>query len=510
MKSKMTIIFKIALLVLIILLSGTYACKQIAVKKRIAATLQRGPEIVTHPEWSKNAVIYEVNVRQFSPEGTFEAFGEHLPRLKELGVDIIWLMPIFPIGEVNRKATQDLLIHEIEDPAEREKYLGSAYAIKDYKAVNPEHGTSEDFKALVNKIHELGMYVIVDIAINHSAWDHEWIEKHPEYYMRIEKGSKPWKKEWMEKHPEFYKMLDDLGMTYPMHPDETDWWDTAELNFENEDLRKEFIEIFKFWITEMGIDGYRCDVAHGVPIDFWNDLKIELDKIGPVFMLAEAEGYEYHQKAYDMTYAWELHHLMNSVAQGKKKAKVFNKYFTKEDSFYLHNDYRMQFTSNHDENAWNGDVFERMGDATEIFAVFTYIIPGMPLIYNGQEAGLDKRLRFFEKDTINWKGHFYGNLYRQLNQFKKENEALWNGEFGGEMTRAKTSKDSTIFACMRIKGDNKIVGIFNFSPKETKFTLHGSDFKGTYRDIFSEEIIKLNKDPKLSLGAWQFLVLKEE
>ncbi len=510
MKTNMTIIFKVLILVIIVLLSGTYACKRIATKKRIAATLQRGTAVVVHQNWSKNAVIYEVNLRQYTPEGTFSAFAEHLPRLKELGVDILWLMPIFPIGEVNRKATQTLMTHEIKNTKERAKYLGSAYAIKDYQAVNPEHGTKEDFKALVDKIHELGMHVIIDIAINHTAWDHDWIKTHPEYYMRVEKGSKPWKTEWMEQHPEFYKMLDDLGMTYPIHPDETDWWDTAELDFENGDLRKEFVDIFKYWITEFGIDGYRCDVAHGVPIDFWNDLKVELDKTAPVFMLAEAEGYQYHQEAFDMTYAWELHHLLNSVAQGKKNTKVFNKYFTKEDSFYLQNDYRMQFTSNHDENAWNGDVFERMGDAAEIFAVFTYVIPGMPLIYNGQEAGLNRRLRFFEKDTIQWKGHFFGNLYRQLNQIKKDNPALWNGEFGGEMIRLNTSKDSTIFACMRMKDDNKIVGIFNFSPNETKFALHGSDLKGSYRDALSEEEVKLNKEQKLTLGAWQYMVLKEE
>ncbi|MBN2520236.1 MAG: alpha-amylase [Bacteroidales bacterium] len=504
MEKNILILLKIFSFLVITGLIVFIACNQLKKKKYLP---ERGIEVVKHPEWSKNAIIYEVNLRQFTPEGTFNAFAEHLPRLKELGVDILWLMPVFPIGELNRKATQTLLTSEIENKTEQKKYLGSAYSIKNFLSVNPEHGTMEDFKSLVNKIHELGMYVILDIAINHTAWDHGWVKTHPEYYIRIEKDSTPWNQEWMKKHPDYYSLLKKLGMTYPIHPNETDWWDTAELNFDNNDLHNELKNIFKYWVSETDIDGYRCDVAHGVPIDFWNELKPVLDEIKPVFMLAEAEGNQYHKKAFDMTYAWELHHLMNAVAQGKKKPKVIDKYFAKEDSFYLKNDIRMQFTSNHDENAWNGTVFERLGDAAEVFAVFTYIIPGMPLIYSGQEAGLNKKLRFFEKDTIKWKGHEFGMLYYKLNKLKKDNEALWNGEFGGETERIKTSADSTIFTIIREKDNNRILGIFNLSNKEKSFSLKEGNFSGNYQDAFSGEFIRIDKKNKMTLDPWKYIIL---
>ncbi|MBN2519419.1 MAG: alpha-glucosidase C-terminal domain-containing protein [Bacteroidales bacterium] len=466
MKKNMALLLKIIVLIIIAAISGIYACKQVEKQKRIAAKLKRGIETVTHPEWSKNAIIYEVNIRQITPEGTFGAFSEHIPRLKELGVDILWLMPINAIGEKNRKGK-----------------LGSYYSVKDYKSINDEFGTMSDFKDLVDKVHDAGMYLIIDWVPNHTAWDHIWVASNPEFYTK-----------------------DSLGN---FKPPVADWEDVIELDFDNEDMQNAMIDAMLFWINEANIDGYRCDVAHGVPVEFWNKAVAALKDVKHVFMLAEAEGYQYHQKAFDMTYAWELHHLMNEVAKGKKKVKVFDKYYAKEDSFYLKNDYRMQFTSNHDENSWNGTVYERMGDAAEIFAVFTYIIPGMPLIYNGQEAGLDKRLRFFEKDTIEWKGHYFGNLYRQLNQIKKENPALWNGEFGGDMERICTSNDSTVFAIVREKDDNKIIGIFNFSKKDVNLELK-SNITGTYSNMFSEEEIKLEKSKTIQLDAWGYLVLKKE
>ncbi len=240
--------------------------------------------VVNHLEWTRDAVIYEVNIRQYSPEGTFGAFQEDLPRLKELGIDILWLMPVFPIGELNRKATQTVLTEEVEDSLERAKYLGSYYSTRDYLSVNPEFGTLQDFKSLVDEIHKLGMYVILDIAVNHTAWDHEWVENHPEYYTRIEPGSKPWNKEWINQHPEYFKRLEKLNMTYPIHHAETDWWDVADLNFDNKELRNEFKRIFKYWISEFDIDGYRCDAAAWVPADFWDEIRASLDSIRPVFM----------------------------------------------------------------------------------------------------------------------------------------------------------------------------------------------------------------------------------
>jgi len=354
---------------------------------------------VQHPDWVKSANIYEVNLRQYTPGGTIKEFETHLPRLKEMGVDILWFMPIFEIGKVNRKATQTKLIEEIEDPKEQERYLGSYYGIKDYLSVNPEFGTMDEFKALVNKIHEMGMYVVLDIAVNHTAWDHDWIKSNPEFYTQIKEGDTPWKKEWMEEHPEYYKQLQERGMTYPVG---TDWWDTADLNYDNKDLREEMKKILKFWIKEVDVDGYRCDVAGMVPTDFWEDVRPMLDSIKPVFMLAEAEQVDHHYKAFDASYAWEFHHVMNKIAKGEETAIAIDHYFAKQDTLFPSNAIRMNFITNHDENSWNGTVEERMGEASKAMAVLTYTVPGMPLIYSGQEAGLDKRLLFFEKDEIDW------------------------------------------------------------------------------------------------------------
>ena len=322
---------------------------------------------VKHPDWSYNLSIYEVNTRQYTPEGTFEAFDTHIKELKDMGVGIVWFMPINPIGEKNRKGT-----------------LGSYYSVKDYKGVNPEFGTLQDFKETVNQIHSMGMYVIIDWVANHTAWDNVWVKEHPDFYTK-----------------------DSLGNFVPPVPD---WHDVIDLNYDNKELWQYMIDAMKYWVEECDIDGFRCDVAGMVPLDFWKTAHAELDKIKNVFMLAEAEGPELHE-AFDMTYSWELLHLMNNVAQGKKDVQSIRDYFQKEKNQYPPDAYRMRFTTNHDENTWNGTEFERMGEAAETFDVFTCVIPGMPLLYSGQEAGLNKRLDFFEKDTIEWKDSKYKFLY---------------------------------------------------------------------------------------------------
>ena len=212
------------------------------------------------PEWVSNATIYEVNVRQFTPEGTFAAFEKELPRLKAMGVDILWLMPIHPIGELNRKGS-----------------LGSYYAVRDYRGINPEFGTHEDFSRLVAAAHQLGMKIIIDWVANHTSPDHLWIEE----------GRLDW------------YTLDSMGKVQPTIG--TDWWDVADLNYDNEELRSEMIECMSYWVRDFNIDGYRCDVAGWVPMDFWTRARASLDQIKPVFMLAEAEGNELYS-AFEMTY----------------------------------------------------------------------------------------------------------------------------------------------------------------------------------------------------------------
>jgi len=462
----------------------------------------------TAPEWTKNASIYEVNIRQHTPEGTINAFSEHLPEIKALGTDILWLMPIFPISEKFRKAGQNLLVEEIEDPKEREKYMGSYYAISDYKAINPDLGSENDFRSLVKKAHELDMKIILDIALNHSGWDHQWLKTHPEYYSRVQTGSSPWNPEWMKQHPEFYEELSEMGFTYPIDGWETDWWDTAELNFASENLRSEMISILKYWVEEYDIDGYRCDVATDVPTDFWEDARKSLDEVKPVFMLAEAEKIDHLNYAFDMNYGWEVHHIMNKIAHSKMNVSNLTKYLEKYKTEYDAKAYRMNFITNHDENSWNGTINERMGDAQYAFAALMVTLPGMPLIYSGQEAGLDKRLKFFEKDTIDWqdKDNFRG-FYTTLLQLKKNNKALWNGIHGGSLVELQTSKPNKIFAFSREKDGDKIIAVFNLSNEITSFEFTKQTDTGGLKDLFENSGAEKLSTSSIEMGAWEYIIL---
>jgi|APSaa5957512622_1039677.scaffolds.fasta_scaffold00879_9 alpha-amylase len=417
-----------------------------------------------HPEWSKNLSIYEVNLRQYSHAGTFNKFAEHLPRLKEMGVGILWLMPIQPIGELNRKGS-----------------LGSYYSIKDYLNVNPEFGTMEEFKQLVQKIHDLGMFVIIDWVANHTAWDNNLTADHRDFFT-----------------------LDSAGnFTLPVD----DWSDVIDLNYENQEMRKYMIEALKFWVSECNIDGYRCDVAGMVPTDFWNNARQELDKIKPVFMLAEAEQLDLHEKAFDMSYAWNFMHIMNDIAQGKKETNEFINHFNKELKEYSKNDYRMYFTTNHDENSWNGTVFERLGDGAESFAALSFVVPGMPLIYSGQETGLNKRLAFFEKDTIDWTDFKYQKFYSKLNKLKNENKVLWNGEFGGDFVSVDNSFTKDVYSFIRKNSEQQILAIFNFSENHHEIQLFNDLVAGKYLDYFSNELVEIDKETKVSLSAWDYKIL---
>lgn len=313
----------------------------------------------------ESAVIYEANIRQYSPEGTFDAFTEEIPQLKELGVKVIWLMPIYPISETKRKATGDLSVEDIEDPEEREKYLGSYYAISDYTDVNPNFGTKEDLDELVETAHANGMYVILDWVANHTGWDHHWLEEHPEYYTQNDKG----------------EPVDPLN---PATGESWGWTDVADLNYDNKELWDAMTAEMLYWIEEHNIDGFRADVAGEVPTEFWEQAVPQLEQTKPVFMLAESEEKELFHNAFDMGYNWEGHHLMNELAQGKIDVEVWDDYMKKIDTTYQEDDYLMNFVTNHDENSWNGTVRERMGKASEAMVALTYTIPGMPLIYSGQ------------------------------------------------------------------------------------------------------------------------------
>lgn len=413
------------------------------------------------PEWSNDAVIYEVNVRQFTETGTFNAFAEHLPRLKELGVEILWFMPVYPIGETNRKGS-----------------LGSYYSIKNYTEINPEYGSIDDFKNIVNQAHKLGMKVILDWVANHTAWDHEWIKKNPEYYAK-----------------------DSVGNIYSPY----NWTDVAQLDYKNKQMRYAMTNAMEYWIKETNIDGYRCDMAGMVPVDFWEDLRASLNKIKPIYMLAEdEETIPLLYNAFNSNYSWSLHHIMNNIAKGEMSAANVRAYFDKADTLYPAGAYPINFTSNHDENSWNGSEYKRMGEAVKTFAALSFVIEGMPLIYTGQEAGLNKNLKFFDKDTVNWSNLSISSFYKSLIQLKKENRALWNGMYGGEMKIVDTNYPEQIFCFTRVKDNNSIIAIFNLSSKPASFSAN-TGITGQFSDFFSGRKISLPFKDTL-LHPWEYMI----
>jgi glycosidase len=424
---------------------------------------QENGAAVKAPEWSKNATIYEVNVRQFTPEGTFSAFEKHLPRLKEMGIDILWLMPIHPIGEKNRKGS-----------------LGSYYAVKDYTGVNPEFGSKDDFKHLIDEAHKLGMKVIIDWVANHTSPDNIWAEQgHKDYYT-----------------------LDSLGNLQPTIG--TDWWDVADLNYDSKEMRAEMIKAMEYWVKDFDLDGYRCDVAGWVPLDFWIEVRQALDKIKPVFLLAEAEDVPLHQ-AFNMTYAWEFHHLLNKLAQGTKNVDDL-KAFLVLDARYPENAYRMNFTSNHDENSWNGTEMERMGEARFAMAVLSATVEGMPLIYNGQETSLDRRLKFFDKDSIDWNKMDLVDFYTKLNHLHQTNPALWNGNFGGDVAILTPQEEKNVLVFVRKNEGHKVLVVINLSKERHSLSLKNSFLKGNYSELFTGKSMKIGKSIKLDLKPWEYQV----
>jgi glycosidase len=263
----------------------------------------------------------------------------------------------------------------------------------------------------------------------------------------------------------------------------------------------------KFWITEADIDGFRCDVAMEVPTPFWNRARKELDAVKPVFMLAEAESPEHHDYAFDMSYAWELHHIMNSIARGEKNANDLASYFSKRDTTFAKDAYRMAFITNHDENSWNGTEYERMGDAVSTFAMLTYTLPGMPMIYSGQEAAFNERLEFFEKDTIDWGGYPQTGFYKQLAKLRKDNPALWSGKSGACLERLTTSQDTLVFAFKRIKDENAVFVMANLSNQPVTFSISLNEQNLELVQWPSNQPFEYSKKKKINLDAWQYKVL---
>ncbi|WP_141239846.1 alpha-amylase family glycosyl hydrolase [Aliifodinibius salipaludis] len=417
---------------------------------------------VEHPEWANNATIYEVNIRQYSQEGTFDAFTEDIPRLKEMGVEVLWLMPIHPIGEENRLGE-----------------LGSYYSVQDFGEVNPEFGSKEDLRELVQTAHNNDMKVILDWVANHTAWDHVWTESNPDWYTKDENGN----------------------FVTPQ-----DWSDVIELNYNIEDMRDEMVDEMSYWVEEFNIDGFRADFASGVPMDFWNRVRHDLNEIKPTFLLAEAEEPEFHEHAFDMSYAWSFPNLTHQIADGNAGPNAIHTYMLNEQDQFDNSDYRMYYTSNHDINSWENSAVDRYGPALETMAVLASTLNGMPLVYNGQEARIDEELAFFQKDQIEWSGYELEEFYTKLLQLNQNNPALWNGEAGGNYERISTN-NSNIFAFRRVKEENEVLVLLNLSDQSQTVTLQDIE-STTYTDIFAESEFTINSDP-IELSSWDYLVLEK-
>lgn len=437
---------------------------------------------IKHPEWTKDAVIYEVNIRQYTPEGTFNAFAESLPRLKKMGIKILWLMPIHPIGEQNRKGS-----------------LGSYYSVKDYYGINPDLGTRDDFKNLVERIHAEGMYVILDWVPNHTSWDNAMAAEHPDYYKKNTEGN--------------------------FMPPVADWQDVIALDYNNPDLQQYMENVMFYWVNEMNIDGFRADVAGFIPSDFWNKTRARLEKVKPVFMLAEWDELwpptfipkeqfnpdtKLMEKAFDMSYALQLHNRMQNIAKGTGKLKDIDSYLEMERKKYPKDVYYMNFTSSHDINSWEGTEFTRYGKGAKLQAVFAALMPGMPMIYSGQEAASNKVLRFFDKDTIQWGDYVYQQFYTELFQLKIKNNALWNGNAGGDFTKIKTTDDNKVYAFSRKKDNKEVIVMLNFSGKTQTIKIIDTNKKETFFELFNKKKSLINSKTDYILPAYGYLVYHRE
>lgn len=420
---------------------------------------------ISHPEWCRNATIYQINTRQFTAEGTFAAAAEHLPRLKELGVSILWLMPVQPIGELNRKGS-----------------LGSPYSVRDYYGVNPELGTADDLRAFVAAAHQQGFRVILDWVANHTAWDCTLVTDHPEWYARDYKGDltpTPW---W-------------------------DWDDIVDLDYRVPGLRQYMTEAMVHWVREFDLDGFRCDVAGFVPTDFWATARRELERVKPVFLLAEWESRDLHRAAFDMSYAWSWNEQLHAIAMGEADLELLRIFYSWDLKAWPDDSIRMMFVSNHDKNAWEGTEYEQFGEAVEAAIVLSVVGRGMPLVHNGQEAGLRRRLSFFERDPIEWRDHPMADFYRRLIALRRDTPALWSGSWGSHMVPVPNDAPRQVLSFVRSDERHRVLALFNFSASPVETRLGEDLYPGHYRDFATSELVQLPAGEPVALPAWGWQVL---
>ncbi len=424
-------------------------------------------ELYTRADWIGNTNIYEVNIRQYTPEGSFNAFAASLPRLKDMGVEVLWLMPIHPIGKTNRKGV-----------------LGSYYSISDFKGINPEFGTEADLKKLVKLAHDLGMKIILDWVANHASWDNVWTKDHPEYFIKDEDGN--------------------FKAPY-------DWTDVIQIDHANEAEQEAMIDAMKYWISDFDIDGFRADLAHLTPLAFWKKARTAIEPLKPnLFWLAESEEIDYHE-VFDATFTWEWMHCTESYYKGKTGINNLFDVLAKYDATFPESAHRLYFTSNHDENTWNGTGFEKYGDMLKCLCVFSCTWNGIPLIYSGEEMPLNKRLQFFEKDTIAWTGEYqFHEFYKTLLALRKSNPALCSADPAVTTFHIITEGGKNIMAYLRKNDFNEVLVFLNLSKEPVAFTIKDLLINDHYINVFNRSEHYLQTGSFLKMQPWDYLIYERK
>ena len=419
-------------------------------------------------DWVHTTNIYEVNVRQYTKEGTFNAFAKELPRLKEMGIQVLWFMPVTPIAEEKKKGL-----------------MGSYYACSDYVSINPEFGTLEDFKRLVKNAHDQGLKVIIDWVANHTGWDHKWTKEHPEYYQ-------------VDSTTGTFKVASGMD-------------DIIELDFKNPDLVNAKIDAMKFWVVECDIDGFRCDLGFWVELPFWKKARKELDAVKPLFWFGELDELKFpdYSQAFDVTYSWTWMHHTRHFYQEHLPISTLDAILQQYESLG-NRSMRSWFTTNHDENSWNGTEYEKYGDLALPLAVFSCTWNGIPLIYSGQELPNKKRLEFFDKDIILWTGKFeLHDFYKTLLDLRK-NPALRAGDDNAKTFRLKTTSDEQIFSYLRKNGDREVLVLLNLSSvAKLLFDISDPLVTGRFKNVFSKAENDFTTEKSFEMGAWEYLVYEK-
>jgi alpha-amylase len=388
-----------------------------------------------------------------------------LPRLSDMGIEILWFMPITPISIEKRKGT-----------------LGSYYACSDYTNTNPEFGTINDFKNLVSAAQKLGFKVIIDWVANHTGWDHRWTREHPDYYLKDANGN----------------FIERNG-----------WDDVIDLNYDNPELRKVVIAAMKFWVDECGIDGFRCDMAHLVLLDFWIEARTELDQVKKLFWLAECEVADYHQ-AFDATYTWRWMHKTEDFAKHQTDINGLWDLLMQYDDEFPKNAFRAYFTSNHDENSWNGTEYEKYGPGAKNLAVFCCTWNGLPLIYSGQELPNYKRLNFFDKDAIEWTGNYeLHDFYKTLLNLRKQNAALRAGDNNVVTHKLQTNANDKVFSFLRKKGNNEVLVFLNFSSEQIALEIQDASVQGDFKNVFDNSSVDFTTSKSINILEWGYFVFEK-